>query len=237
MSTAHPSRVVLDGVPRVHFYEGGKRCPEDFGLPSVVRAYAEYLGDPYVGCHSIRALAQEPDWMLGCSYGYGILTSGMAFQQLWHRSEWRYPGDLLRFAPDPTAIYRRALEASGYPYEIIGNAAALSAMGIAGDSFDACLDEAAMRERIVASIRDHGRPVMALGVVGPPECGLVAGYDEGGDVLIGWSFFQGHLEFSGNNPDVSFEPSGYYRKRHCTPIRRPSSSSASAAHALRRERR
>ena len=32
----YPVRCVLDGVPRVHFYEGGKRCPEDIILPSVM---------------------------------------------------------------------------------------------------------------------------------------------------------------------------------------------------------
>lgn len=214
MNDSRSVRVVLDGVPRVHFFEGGPRCPEDVGLPSALHAYAEYRGDPYVGCNNTRAFANPPDWHLGCSYGYAILTSGLAFQQVWHRHEWRYAGEIMRMAPDPTAVYRRALDASGYPYEIIGNAAALQAMGIRSDTLDACLDEDAMRQRIAASIRDHGRPVLALGVVGPPECGLVTGYDEGGDVLIGWSFFQNVPGFGPGHPDVSFEPSGYYRKRH-----------------------
>jgi hypothetical protein len=48
-------------------------------------------------------------------------------------------------------------------------------------------------------------PVLGYGVVGPPEASIVAGYDEGGDVLIGWSFFQG--------ADTEREPSGYYRRR------------------------
>jgi len=34
---------VLEGVPRVHFYEGGKRCPEDITFPSCLRAILEYL--------------------------------------------------------------------------------------------------------------------------------------------------------------------------------------------------
>ena len=34
---------------------------------------------------------------------------------------------------------------------------------------------------IVESIRDKGRPVIAHGVIGPPEECIVAGYDEGGD--------------------------------------------------------
>jgi hypothetical protein len=53
-------------------------------------------------------------------------------------------------------------------------------------------------------------PVLGYGVIGPPEPSIVAGYDEGGDVLIGWSFFQGFPEFSSG---VEFEPSGQFRKR------------------------
>lgn len=36
-------------------------------------------------------------------------------------------------------------------------------------------------------------------------------FDEGGDVLIGWSYFQAAPEFSGN---IEFEPSGYFSKRN-----------------------
>jgi hypothetical protein len=42
------------------------------------------------------------------------------------------------------------------------------------------------------------------------EC-VVTGFDEGGDVLIGWSFFQQTEDFSS---DVQFEPTGYFRKRN-----------------------
>jgi hypothetical protein len=41
---ASPSRVVLDGVPRIHFYEGGPRCPEDIPWPSALRACLECMG-------------------------------------------------------------------------------------------------------------------------------------------------------------------------------------------------
>jgi hypothetical protein len=46
----YPIRRVLEGVPRVHSYEGGKRCPEDIILPSVMRAVLEYLGEKDYGC-------------------------------------------------------------------------------------------------------------------------------------------------------------------------------------------
>ena len=44
------------------------------------------------------------------------------------------------------------------------------------------------RGHIIESIRDRGRPVIAHGVIGPPEECIIAGYDEGGDVSVGWNF-------------------------------------------------
>jgi hypothetical protein len=49
------------------------------------------------------------------------------------------------------------------------------------------------RDRMVRAIKESigmGRPVVAFGIIGPPEAGLVTGYDRGGDVLMGWSYFQ-----------------------------------------------
>ncbi len=41
--TTTPTRLVLEGVPRVSFYEGGPGCPEDIPFPSVMRALMEYF--------------------------------------------------------------------------------------------------------------------------------------------------------------------------------------------------
>ena len=41
-----------------------------------------------------------------------------------------------------------------------------------------------------------GFPVIALGIIGPPEPCIVAGYEASGDVLAGWNFFQNDPEFS-----------------------------------------
>ena len=40
---SYPVRCVLEGVPRVHFYEGGPRCPDGISFPSVMRALMEYF--------------------------------------------------------------------------------------------------------------------------------------------------------------------------------------------------
>jgi hypothetical protein len=36
----------------------------------------------------------------------------------------------------------------------------------------------------------EGKPLIAFGIIGPPEAGIVAGYDRDGDVLVGYSYFQ-----------------------------------------------
>jgi len=71
-------------------------------------------------------------------------------------------------------------------------------------------NDAIARARIIESIQDRGRPVIAHGVIGPPEECLIAGYDEGGDMLIGWDFFQNCPKWSAG---VEFEPNGMFRKR------------------------
>jgi hypothetical protein len=41
-----PDRMVLENVPRVNFYEGGPRCPEDICLPSILRAITGSIHTP-----------------------------------------------------------------------------------------------------------------------------------------------------------------------------------------------
>jgi hypothetical protein len=52
--------------------------------------------------------------------------------------------------------------------------------------------------------------VLAFGPVGPPASAIITGYDEAGEVLIGWSFFQDIPEF---NSGLEFEPTGEFRAR------------------------
>jgi hypothetical protein len=75
------------------------------------------------------------------------------------------------------------------------------------------VSEDVFRQRILESI-DRGMPVIAFGVIGPPEACLVTGYDEGGAVLVGWNFFQDMPEF---NASIEREPDGAFRKRNWYP--------------------
>lgn len=86
---------------------------------------------------------------------------------------------------------------------------AFQAVGYAWQSSGPEADAELQRRQIIESIQ-RGRPVVAFGPIGPSEAALVTGYDEGGDILVGWSFFQ---NIPGFNEGVEFEPSGEFRVR------------------------
>jgi hypothetical protein len=188
------ARLVLEGVPRIHFYEGGPRCPEDVCLPSVMRAYLEYLGDADFGCK--HCLASNPTCKVFCSYSFFMGVTGAAAFLSWKKG---WHGDnvaIFYLSADPAAPERRAFASVGYAFDWLEKSPAED-------------NETLFRLRIFESLQ-KGRPVIGYGVIGPPEPCLVTGFDDGGDVLIGWSFFQQFPDF---NAGVEFEPSGCFRKR------------------------
>lgn len=187
-------RQVLESVPLVSFElhrleqkDGLPRCPESMSFPSCLRAFLEYRGDD-LGYEKIEAHGRE--WRLDNTYVHLMGTTGAAFRLAWAPG-WRRDG------PDQLEGCRYGIESAGYDYEIVRKEPGRD-------------NEAYFRERIVESIRDRGNPVIATGVVGPPLACLVTGFDEGGEVLIGWSFFQNIDELKG---DIEYEPSGCFRKR------------------------
>lgn len=54
---------------------------------------------------------------------------------------------------------------------------------------------------------DAGYPVIALGIIGPPEACVITGYQDGGKVLMGWNVFQEYPEYQAS---VQFEKNGYF---------------------------
>jgi hypothetical protein len=190
-----PDRLVLEGVPRVRFYQGGPGCPEDIPFPSVMAALMEYLQEEAFGCRTCRAL--PPGSKITCTYAFFLGISGVASFLSWKPG---WAGDnleIMYMSDDPAAPFERAFRATGYDYRIVG----------VEDGRD---NEAFFRQQIMESIK-KGRPVLAFGPVGPPESAIITGYDEGGDVLIGWSFFQ---DVPGFNAGLEYEPSGQFRARN-----------------------
>lgn len=202
-------RCVLQGVPWVGFYRGGPRPPEDDFLPSCVRSFLEWRGEDL-------GFAQETErsdpWHDVHTYLMG--ASGAAFRLLWDPAKWDQGADgVLNWSPEPLEPFTRALAAAGYGCEVLLRREQAEAVGL---EQEADFSPADFRRRIVESIRDRGLPVIALGVVGPPECCLVTGYDDGGDALIGWSYFQGMEEFAaglGFEPPAAEGDPSYFRKR------------------------
>lgn len=194
LSSAQSStRLVLEGVPRVHFYEGGARCPEDIIFPSCLRACLEYLGEKEFGCK--HCLVQNPNCKIFCSYSYLLGTSGGAALLSW-RPSWHMDNQVLHhMSSDPFEPYRRAFASVGYTCQMV-----YKDPGRDNESF--------FRQSIIKSIQ-NGLPVIAFGVVGPPEPVILTGYDDDGNILVGWSFFQADPGF---NAGVEFEPAGYFRK-------------------------
>ena len=70
-----PERCVLEGVPRIHFYEGGPFCPEDICFPSALKTCLEFMGDP-IGC---KHTSPPTRGLASCGYSYLVGTSGEAF--------------------------------------------------------------------------------------------------------------------------------------------------------------
>jgi hypothetical protein len=63
-------------------------------------------------------------------------------------------------------------------------------------------------KEIITACISEGKPVIAFGVIGPSDAVILTGYDEDGDVLLGWSTFQ-DISDDHNEPHDS---SGYFRK-------------------------
>jgi hypothetical protein len=124
-------------------------------------------------------------------YYFVMGASGAAFRFTLTPGEWDFGNYSIRnLSPDPQEPMRRAIAAAGYAYTLWDSGARS--------------DDTA---RIMASI-DRGLPVLAYQVVGPSDCCIITGYDEGGDVLLGWSTYQDIPD----DHDIPHDATGYFRK-------------------------
>lgn len=186
--TILPGRMVLERVPQIKFYDGPSRCPEDICLPSVLRAITEYLGDPDYGCNKCRT--KSPACQIACAYAYFVGVTGAAFHISW-KEGWSFDNQApVCLDADAAVMEKHAFHAIGYSFEML----------LPGQ-----------REQFLPRIAEslqRGMPVISYGVFGPPEAGLITGYDNDGETILGWDFFQ-TLQ-----PAMETEATGYYRKRN-----------------------
>ncbi len=106
-------------------------------------------------------------------YDYLMGVTGAAYRRLWNRDDGGNVG-ILRYENEP---FRQCFSALGYAWSTVPADADKGTM------------LAAIRESLA-----QGRPAISFGIIGPPEPGLVAGYDGDGEVLYGWSYFQDQRE-------------------------------------------
>jgi hypothetical protein len=154
----------------VHDLASDTRSPESFAFPACLTSLIESLGGD-VGWRTIEAHGRE--WTERFAYKDYLVATGMAFGLLWHPANCVSAADLSQVNADHNDTIRRGFDYAGRRVEIVEKSEANGAL---------------LRERIVANL-DAGRPVLAFGIVGPPECSIVCGYDLDGEVLIGWSHF------------------------------------------------
>ncbi|MBN1641215.1 MAG: hypothetical protein JXA09_08265 [Anaerolineae bacterium] len=109
-----------------------------------------------------------------CDYEYLMGVTGAAFRRFWNRDD----GGNIDLSYLGTEPFRRAFDALGYNWRMVQ----------AGKD--------ALFEAVVESI-DRGVPVISFGILGPPEAGIVSGYDRDGQALHGWSYFQDWPEHGG----------------------------------------
>lgn len=163
-------------------------------------------------CEFASALISALDALGACiPYPYVMGASGAAFRFTLNPGAWDFGNYGIRnISTDPNEPIRRALVACGYHYTQYERSRYDASYGKSVEYGDTQERREFRNEdlaRITASI-DRGVPVLTYGVVGPSDCCVIAGYDDGGDVLLGWSAYQ-------NIPDdhnIPHDPSGYFRK-------------------------
>lgn len=157
------------------------------GIPRVQYCHEELT--PFPAC--VKACANYMG--IDVSYDYVMAASGAAFRLTWDETCWNLGNvDAVFTYDDYERVFRQTIESIGCTFNILGR------------------DENTQKAEFISFIKaqiDKGNPVIALGIIGPPEACIITGYRNGGETLLGWNFFQDNPEYSRN---VSFDESGYF---------------------------
>lgn len=128
------------------------------------------------------------------SYAYIMAATGAAFRLVWNRTTWDLCNiDIYHTLKESNDIYQCGAKALGREFDFMEREAHTKK-----DDFSA----------FIKSKTAKGFPVIALGIIGPPEPCIVAGYEDSGEVVVGWNFFQNDPEFSSK---ISLMDNGYFR--------------------------
>lgn len=140
----------------------------------------------------IKAVSEYPGDDV--SYAHIMAATGAAFRLVWNRSEWDLSNiDIYHTLRESNEIYSYGAKALGREFSFLGK--------------EADTAKSDFREYIKSNL-SKWNPVIALGIIGPPEPCIIAGYDADQDSVMGWNFFQHDPEFASA---VSTMENGYFR--------------------------
>lgn len=126
------------------------------------------------------------------NYAHMMAAMGAAFRLRWNKDYWDGGNvDVLNIYENQFEVFTHAFEACNRDFKLLRRETSSK------DDFKA----------LIINEIDAGRPVIALGIIGPPEAGLITGYDNNGDTLLGWNVFQENKEMASG---IGFHDCGYY---------------------------
>lgn len=127
------------------------------------------------------------------SYACIMAATGAAFRLVWNQREWDLSNiDIYHTLRESNEIYGYGAKALEREFSFLGR------------------DTDTSKDEFIEYIKSNlakGLPVIALGIIGPPEPCIIAGYDTDQDAVIGWNFFQHDPEFASA---VSTMENGYF---------------------------
>ena len=158
-----------------------------YGVPKVKYCYEECTPFPSALKACLHYMGQD------IRYAYLMAASGASFRLRWNTSCWDGGNvDIMYIYENLMEAFERSFKAAGRAYKILER------------------QQGATKEDFIKFLKpeiDKGRPVIALGIIGPPEACIVTGYRDNGATLLGWNFFQDCPEFA---KGVEIDESGYF---------------------------
>jgi AraC-like DNA-binding protein len=193
-------KLVLHDVKKVGFLQNRSDslyAPESFAFPACFASAVRAISGQ---SHQKRAHAHDREWIFDLDYHEAMAASGLAFGNLWTKNYQvcMSVNDFTQTAPRQE-IFTRTFAWFGHEMRYYAKRGTES-------------EQHFFKELIVDSI-EAGKPVLASNLVHAPEFGLVTGYDTKGDVLLGWSHFQGEPgACDGFEKTGEYRVSGWYDK-------------------------
>ena len=158
-----------------------------YGIPQAI--YGSYGGyTPYPICLKACANYMGED----IDYADAMVGCGAAFRMTWDTAEWDLGNvDVSHtFNEGSDEVYTQGMAALGRGWQLYQGASSKNEY-----------------KAFIKAALDKGMPIIAMGVVGPPEAGIIAGYRDDGNTLLGWSMFQAQPDY---RDSVHLDDCGYY---------------------------